>query len=108
MTRLPTGYLSSTVSHGLGNFCFRPERDALAVVVDAQDHDLDLVVDREHLGRVVEAAPRHVGDVQQAVDAAQVDERAEVGDVLDDALADLAGLDLGEQRASSARRAAPR
>ena len=41
---------------------------------------------------------RHVGDVQQAVDAAEVDERAEVGDVLDHARADLALLDLGEQR----------
>ena len=37
-----------------------------------------------------DAAPRHVGDVQQAVDAAQIDERAVVGDVLDDALEHLA------------------
>ena len=37
-----------------------------------------------------DAAPRHVGDVEQAVDAAQIDERAVVGDVLDDALEDLA------------------
>ena len=41
--------------------------------------------------------PGHVGDVQQAVDAAQIDERAEFGDVLDDALADLARLDLAEE-----------
>ena len=34
---------------------------------------------------------------KQAVDAAQVDERAEVGDVLDGALADLADVDLLEQ-----------
>ena len=37
-----------------------------------------------------DAAPRHVGDVEQAVDAAQVDERAVVGDVLDHALEHLA------------------
>jgi hypothetical protein len=43
------------------------------------------------------AAPGHVGDVQQAVDAAQVHEHAEVGDVLDDALAHLAVLDVLEQ-----------
>ena len=30
-----------------------------------------------------EAAPAHVGDVQQAVDAAEVDERTVVGEVLD-------------------------
>src|SRR5712672_2183363 len=39
---------------------------------------------------MADAAPRHVRDVEQAVDAAQVDERAVVGDVLDDALEDLA------------------
>ena len=41
-----------------------------------------------------DAAPRHVGDVEQAVDAAQIDERAVVGDVLDHAAEDLA---LGER-----------
>src|SRR6185503_13136896 len=54
---------------------------------------VDLVVDLEELRRVADAAPRHVGDVQQAVDAAQIDERAVIGDVLDHALEDLA---LGE------------
>ena len=44
--------------------------------------------------RMVDAAPAHVGDVQQAVDAAQVDERAELGDVLDHALAELADFEL--------------
>ena len=46
---------------------------------------------------MVDPAPAHVGDVQQAVDAAQVDEGAEVGDVLDGALADLADGDLREE-----------
>jgi hypothetical protein len=41
--------------------------------------------------------PAHIGDVQQAIDAAQVDERAEFGDVLDHALADLAFLQLTQQ-----------
>ena len=41
-----------------------------------------------------DAAPRHVGDVEQAVDAAEIDERAVVGDVLDHAAEDLA---LGER-----------
>ena len=39
---------------------------------------------------MADAAPRHVGDVQQAVDAAEVDERAVVGDVLDHAAQHLA------------------
>ena len=43
----------------------------------------------QHLGRVVDAAPRDVGDVQQAVDAAEVNERTVIGDVLDHAVDDL-------------------
>ena len=35
---------------------------------------------------MVDATPAHVGHVQQAVDAPEVDERAVVGDVLDHAL----------------------
>ena len=97
MTRVPTGYLSATFSHGLARLLLEAQRDLLAVLVDVQDHDLDLVVDLEHVAGVVDPAPAHVGDVQQAVDAAQVDERAEVGDVLDGALADLADLDLREE-----------
>src|SRR2546430_11417943 len=44
-----------------------------------------------------DAAPGHVGDVQQPVDAAEVDERTEVGDVLDDAFAGLIDLELLHQ-----------
>ena len=97
MTRVPTGYLSATFSHGLGALLLEPQGDLLAILVDVQDHDLDLVVDLEHVAGVIDPAPAHVGDVQQAVDAAQVHERAEVGDVLDRALADLADLDLLEK-----------
>ena len=38
---------------------------------------------------MIDAPPRDVGDVQQAVDAAEVHERAVVGDVLDHAVDDL-------------------
>src|SRR3954469_7967054 len=73
--------------------------DLFLLVVDVQDHDFDLVVDLHHLGGVIDAAPAHVGDVQEAIDAAQVDERAEVGDVLHHALAELADFKLLEQLA---------
>ena len=73
------------------------ERDALALPVDVEHLDLELRADLHDLGRMRDAAPRHVGDVQQAVDAAEVDERTEVGDVLDDALPDLVLLQLLHQ-----------
>src|SRR4051794_18877776 len=44
-----------------------------------------------------DAAPGHVRDVQQTVDATEIDERAEVGDVLDDALSRLIDLELLHQ-----------
>ena len=39
---------------------------------------------------MADAAPAHVGDVEQAVDAIEVDEGTEIGDILDRALADVA------------------
>ena len=45
---------------------------------------------------MVHATPCDVGDVQQAVDAAEINERAVIGDVLDDALDDLALFELAD------------
>ena len=92
---VPTGYLSPTVFPRAGALLLQAEGDLLLLVVDVEDLHLDFVVDLDHLGRMIDAAPAHVGDVQQAVDAAEVDERAEVGDVLDDALADAGRLPAG-------------
>ena len=88
------------------------QRDALAVAVDVEHLDLDGVADREDLARVVDVRPRELGDVDQAVDAVEVDERAEVDDVgdlafdhearlqaVEDLLADLLAL-LLEHRAA--------
>ena len=44
------------------------------------------------------AAPCHVGDVEQAVDTAEVDERAVIGEVLDQTLGDRAFGEAFEQR----------
>jgi hypothetical protein len=73
------------------------QRDAVLFLVELEDLRLDFVTDRQDFGRVLDATPRDVGDVQQAVDAAEVDERAVVGDVLDDALDDRAFLQRLEQ-----------
>jgi len=50
-----------------------------------------------------DASPRHVGDVEESVDAAEIDERAEVGDVLDDALSDLVLLEPGRNASTPMR-----
>ena len=71
--------------------------DALAVHVDVQDLDRDLLADLDDLGRVVDVLPGQLGDVHQTVDAAQVHERTEVDDGGDDAGAHLALLQGGEE-----------
>src|SRR3712207_8937727 len=47
---------------------------------DVEDLDGDLLADLDHLGRVVDVLPGQLGDVHEAVHAAEVDERAEVDD----------------------------
>ena len=66
------------------------ERDALRLGVEADDLHLDLLADGEGLRRMIDALPGDVGDMQEAIDAAEIDERAVVGDVLDHAVEHLA------------------
>ena len=66
--------------------CLRPQGDALAVDVDVENLDLDFLANLDDLGRMVDVAPRELGDVNQAVDTAEVDECAEVDDGGNDAL----------------------
>src|SRR5262245_60321677 len=88
--RVPLDHVRPRVVHQL----LVAERHAFGRRVVLQHDDVDFLVDLEELRRMRHAAPRHVGDVEQAVDAAQIDERAVIGDVLDHAAEDLA---LGER-----------
>ena len=75
--------------------------DTLAVEVDVEDLDGDLLADLDDLGRVVDVLPGQLGDVHETVDAAEVHERTEVDDRGDDTGADLALLQgLQEGRAN--------
>src|SRR5436305_9319645 len=69
------------------------ERDALCLGVEADDLHLDALADMQGFRGMVDAPPRDVGDVQQPVDAAQIDKGAVVGNVFDDAREDLAFLE---------------
>src|SRR4029450_7660825 len=66
------------------------ERDPLPLAIDIEHLDLNFLADLEQLGRMVHVAPRELGDVDQAVDALEVDEGAEVDDVRDRARDDVA------------------
>ena len=97
----PDGILLVDVVPGVGGLLLEAQGDALLLAVHVQDDDVELLADLEQLARVSKAAPGHVRDVQQAVEAVEVDEGTEVGDVLDGALADVAGHHLREQRGAA-------
>src|SRR6202012_3637246 len=52
------------------------QRNPLAVHVNVEHLDGDLVADLDNLGRVVDVLPRQLGDVHQTVHTAEVDKRA--------------------------------
>src|SRR5690606_3566933 len=60
--------------------------DAALFLVELENLGFDFLTHLQDFGGVTNTAPCHVGDVQQTVDAAQVDERTVIGDVLDDTL----------------------
>ncbi len=74
------------------------QRHALPLAIELQNPYVDLFADLDHLGRMLDALPRHVGDVQQSIDAAQIDERAVVGEILDHTLDRRTLLQIVEQR----------
>ena len=89
---------ASQIGPWIGAELLQAERDAVALAIELEHLDLELLTDADDLGRMLDALPRHVRDVQQAVDAAQVDERAVVGEVLDHALERGAFLEVLQQR----------
>src|SRR6266498_1254099 len=68
------------------------QRHPLAVHIHVEHLDGDLLADLDDLAGMVDVLPGQLGDVHQAVHAAEIDERAEVDDGGHDALADLALL----------------
>src|ERR1035437_2839801 len=73
---------------------FDAQRHPLFGAIELEDLDRDLLVQVQHLGRVRDASVGHVGDVQQPVNAAEVDESPILGEVLDHAGDDGAFADV--------------
>jgi len=80
----------------MGLELLQTQRDTLALLVVVEDDDVELLAELHQFRRMRNATPGEVRDVQQAVDAAQVDEDAEVRDILDGAFEHLTGLHLRE------------
>ena len=77
------------------------EADALGFRIEADDLNIDGLADIERLRGVVDSPPGNVRNVQKSVDAAEVDEGAVIGDILDHAFENLAFLEVGDQLGAS-------
>ena len=82
--------LAATTSHGSLSSCFMPSEMRWVSGLMRMICTFTVSPTVQHFRRMVDALPGDVGDVQQAVDAAQINECTVVGDVLDHAIDDLA------------------
>ena len=96
-TTCPIWWILANCCHGSSWSGLQRQRDALAVHVHVEDLDRDLLADLNHLARVVDVLPGQLGDVHEAVHAAEIDEGAEVDDRGHHAGADLALEQGGEE-----------
>src|ERR1700716_2275397 len=59
------------------------ERHPLALAIELQYSHIDLFADLDDFGRMLDALPGHVGDMQQSIDAAEIHEGAIVREAFD-------------------------
>src|SRR6201982_1044272 len=76
------------------------EGDTLLLLVDIQHHDIDFLADLKQLTWVSKPSPGHVGDVQKTIHPVQIDEGAEIGEILYCALYRVADLYRFQEPAS--------
>ena len=75
------------------------EGDSLLVLIEVENNDVNLLIERYNLLRMIDPAPREVCDVDETVNTAQVNEYAVVGDVLDSTLKHLTFLEFADDLA---------
>ena len=80
---------TNCVIPGIGLHLLQPQGDLLFLAIDIQDHDFNFLFDRHHFRGMTNTFPAHVRNMQQSVNPTEINKRTEVGDVLDDALANL-------------------
>src|SRR5580765_2200954 len=82
---------------GIGQELFVAQGNSLAAAVKPEHFYLHGVADFEKLARILQAAPRHIGDVQQSIETAQINERTIVGKILNLSFDDDVFFDLIER-----------
>ena len=81
---------------GMRRKLLETESDALLLLVEIKDDNVELLVELHDFLRVTDAAPAEVGDVDETIDATQVDEYTVGCDVLDRTFEYLSLLELAD------------
>ncbi len=81
---------------GVRSELLETEGDATLGLVEVENDHVDLLVELDNLFGVVDAAPAEVGDVDETIHAAEVDEDTVAGDVLHDAFQHLTLLEVAD------------
>ncbi len=84
------------VKPGIRRQLLEAEGDALLILIKLEHLDLNLVADIDEIAGMGEPAPAHVGDVEQAIESAEIDEGTVVREVLDGSGEDGSFLKGGE------------
>ena len=72
------------------------EADFLVLGIDLVDLDANFLADFEHVSRMLDPIPTNLADMQQTIDAANIDERPEIADAAHHALMNLPEGQLGQ------------
>ena len=77
----------------IGKKLLKAERNFFLFAVEFQDFDLNIVARFENVARTIQSAPRHIGNVQQSVNAADVNKCAVFGQIFNRSLDDVTDFD---------------
>src|SRR5215510_1707661 len=88
----PDGILGRYIGPRIRCLLLEAQRNPARFSIVLEHRDLHPVTDIEHFRRMADSSPRHIRDVEQAVDTAQIDKGPVVRDVLDGPLNQLSFL----------------
>ena len=75
---------------------FQTESNALLLVIEVEDNDIDFLIELYYLMRIVYATPREVCNVDESVNTAEVNEYTVRSDVLDSTFENLTLFELAD------------
>src|SRR5215469_9587633 len=84
----------SRIQPGIRRELLESQGDPQLVAIKLEHFYLDLVAHVNKVARMRQAAPRHISDVEQAIDSAQINKSAVVGQIFDRARHDGAFLEV--------------